>query len=515
MHSGIRSLDPAFARAQFDIWGCNQLYNGLLQLDDSLQVVPAIARGYQVEDGGKLYRFHLRQDVRFHDSPVFPNGKGRRVVAADFVFSFNRLIDPALASPGAWIFNDKIIFDSTATPPTGSFTAINDSTLEIRLREPFPPFAGLLSMQYCSVIPHEAASFFGKDFRRNPVGTGPFRFGNWDEENMLVLKRNDHYFETENGQPLPYLDAVCISFMANRQNEFFAFLQHNLDLLSGIDPSFKDNLLTPQGKLRPQFEGEFVMEKIPFLNTEYFGILRDTNSPVLRNNPLRMRQVRQAINYGFDREKMMRYLRNNIGRPATAGMVPPGLPSFSAKAVEGYSYNPQKALRLLEEAGFPNGQGLPEIACFTNPTYMDIAVFIQRQLQDIGIRLKIETTPPSEHRQYMAEKKMPFFRASWIADYPDAENYLALFYSPFKAPAGPNYTHFGNPTFDSLYEASRLITNDSARYPLYHRMERLVMEDAPVVVLFYDEVIRLIGNDVRGLNRNALNLVSLKRVRKE
>lgn len=506
MHGGVTSLDPAFARAQFNIWACNQLYNGLIQLDDQLVPQPAIAHRWEISDSGKVYTFFLRPEVRFHPHPLLGE-EGRPVVAADFAYSFARLIDPELASPGAWIFNDKV-----AGPE--SFVAVNDSTFQIRLLRPFPPLLGLLSMQYCSVVPPEVVEHYGEDFREHPVGTGPFQLGYWEEEARLVLRKNPLYWEWEDGQRLPYLEAVSISFMPNRQNEFFAFLDGDLDMVNGIDPGFADHLLTPLGELQEEFEGEFRLETLPYLNTEYMGILMDEESELMRDNPLRLQKVRQAINYGFDRTKMMRYLRYSLGTPGIYGMVPPGIPSFDSANVQGYDYNPQRALQLLEEAGYPRGEGLPEITLSTNPTYLDLAVFMERQLEDLGIPIRLETNPPSQHRQYMAEQKMAFFRGSWIADYPDAENYLTLFYGPYQAPAGPNYTHFQSARFDSLYRQSLLTTHDSARAALYLQMENLVMEQAPVVVLYYDEVVRLVQNYVTGLNRNPINLVTLKRVRK-
>ncbi|MFM7901996.1 MAG: ABC transporter substrate-binding protein, partial [Bacteroidota bacterium] len=169
--SGVSSLDPAFARGQADIWACNQLYNGLLQMNDSLEVMPCIADSFEVSEDGLEYRFKLRGDVFFHDSHVFPSGKGRKVIASDFKYSFNRILDPSTLSPGTWVFN-QVLRDSSGKP---SFSCLGDSIFIIRLAKPFPAFAGLLTTQYCSVVPHEAVEHYGKEFRKNPVGTGPFK----------------------------------------------------------------------------------------------------------------------------------------------------------------------------------------------------------------------------------------------------------------------------------------------------------------------------------------------------
>jgi peptide/nickel transport system substrate-binding protein len=224
--------------------------------------------------------------------------------------------------------------------------------------------------------------------------------------------------------------------------------------------------------------------------------------------------VRQAINYGFDRVKMMRYLRNNIGIAGTAGFVPAGTPWFDQKLVDGYHYDPVKAINLLGKAGYPGGKGLLPITLTTNASYLDLCKFIQSQLGEIGITVKIDVTPPATLRELIAQSKVSFFRGSWIADYPDAENYLSLFYTPNFCPAGPNYTHFSSHAFDKLYQECMLESNDSVRGIKYMQMDRMLMDEAPVVVLYYDEVLRFSRKNITGLGSNPLNLLNLKHVKK-
>ena len=219
-------------------------------------------------------------------------------------------------------------------------------------------------------------------------------------------------------------------------------------------------------------------------------------------NPLLNRKVRQSINYGFDRVKMMRYLRNNIGYAGTSGFVPMGMASFDPERVKGYHYNQQKALQLLQEAGYPNGKGLPEISLAVSPTYLDLCQYIQHELQQIGIKLKLDVQQAAQQRQMMRNYQLPFFRGSWICDYPDAENYLSLFYSKNLQPEGSNYTYYVNPQFDHLYEKSQTIIQDSLRNELYTQMDSMLMEDAPVVILYYDKAVRFTRSQVKdGINR--------------
>lgn len=508
--SGITSLDPAFARNQANIWAVNQLFNGLVQLDDQLKVQPSIAKKWEISPDGLAYTFHLRNDVCFHNSDIFSGGKGRKVRASDFVFSFDRLLDPKIASPGAWV-----LANVKKEGGKNSFFALNDSTLVIRLKAPFPPFLGLLSMQYCSVVPREAIEKYGIDFRQHPVGSGPFKFALWKEGVKLVMLKNEHYFETGTEGNLPFLDAVAVTFIVDKQSAFLEFVKGNLDFMSGLDASYKDELLTGSGELRSKHRDKLNMTKQPYLNTEYLGILIDTNFQPAAESPLRSKLIRQAINYGFDRVKMMRYLRNNIGIPGTAGFVPAGMPWFDQSQIKGYDYDPQKTLQLLESAGYPGGKGLPTITLTTNASYLDLCKFIQSQLGEIGIKLKIDVTPPATLREMMAQSKASFFRGSWIADYPDAENYLSLFYSPNFCPSGPNYTHYSSPLFDKLYRDCISETNDSVRGAKYMEMDSALMADAPVVVLYYDEVLRFSRKEITGLGSNPLNLLTLKRVKKK
>jgi len=504
---GIQSLDPAYASGQAATWVCNMLYNGLVDLDDSLHIVPMIAKHWNIAPDGKTYTFYLRDDVYFQHTAHYFFDKPPRVTAADFVYSFNRIVSPETASPGAWIFQ-KVARDDAGNY---AFFAINDTVFQIVLAEPFPPFLGILAMKYASVVPQEVVERYGKDFRKFPVGTGPFQFQRWEEGIKLVLRKNEDYFERdENNEKLPYLDAVAISFIIDKQVAFMEFMKGNLDFISGIEAGYKDALLTKEGTLHEEFADKITLQTGPYLNTEYLGFLLKEKE----NNPLLIKEIRQAINYGFDREKMIRYLRNNMGYANTSGFVPLGMASFNPYSVKGYHYDPQKALELLQQAGFPNGEGLPVIPLSVSASYVDLCQYIQHELNKIGIRISLEVQQAAQQRQMMRSYQLPFFRGSWICDYPDAENYLSLFYSKNLQPFGSNYTHYVNPTFDELFEKAKTITDDVLRNEYYTTLDSLLMEDAPVVVLFYDKKARFTQKNITGLDNSPTNLLNLKRVRK-
>jgi ABC-type transport system substrate-binding protein len=497
--SGISTLDPAFSKDQSIIWACNQLYNGLVQLDDSLNIKPSIANAWEITDSGKIYTFHLRKDVTFHTNKCFSTGT-RTVNAFDFVYSLHRIIDPKTASPGAWIFNGKV--DSLHP-----FTALDSFTFQIKLRQPFLPLMGILTMPYCSVVPQEAVAFYGLDFRANPVGTGPFQLKKWKEGVALILTKNEHYFEILGDERMPFMDGIRVSFIADKKSEIMAFQRKQLDFMTDLDAGNIKTMLDEKGELREAFTSQFVMSKTPNLNTEYLGInLSDSNA----TNPLTNVKIRQAINCGIDRKEILRYLRNGIGKPAENGFVPYGLPSFDGNN-KVYTYNSDKASKLIHEAGYSANHPMPKITLYTNETYREVGLMVAKQLSKIGMDVKLEINPSSILREWMVKGKANFFRGSWIADYPDAESYYAVFYGKNTAP--PNYTRFHNAEFDRIYEAALAESNISKRYELYHQLDKLIEVASPVIPLYYDEVLRFHHFHVKGLTPNALNLLNLKTVR--
>lgn len=500
---GITTLDPAYARNQTIIWPVSQLFNGLVQLDNELNVEPGIARQWTVSEDGRVYTFWLRKDVRFHDSPLLSE-ESRTVNAHDFVYSFERILDPAVASPGSWIFE--------YTDPGAAFTAVNDTVLEIRLSAPFPPFLSILAMPYCSVVPEEVVEVPSADFAHNPVGTGPFQFRSWDADEKLILLKNPDYFERDNdGRQLPYLKAVSISFIKDKQSEFLEFLKGNLDFLSGVHPAYKDELLTRSGTLNPDYRNRIRLITMPYLNTEYLGILQEPAEG--EDHLLLDRRIRKAINYGFDREKMMKYLRNNLGYAATAGMIPPGLPGHLEEG-SGYGYRPDRARELIREAGFSSGEQVPPVLLTTTSDYLDLCEYIQFELGKIGLDIEISVSTGGAFRNMVANGNLQFFRGSWIADYADAENYMALFYSGNFAPEGPNYTRFSSAGFDRLYERAIREADQEKRIALYRQMDSIVIAEAPVVPLYYDKVVRFVPLEITGFAPNPMNNLVLKTVRK-
>ena len=574
--AGILTLDPIYAKDLPHIWACNQIFNGLVAFDDEMNVVPAIAKSWNISDDGMTYTFILRDDVWFHEDECFEkttdnrqqttdivqnisatqqlsNSATRRVTAQDFVYSFNRVLDRKLNSSGNWIFSNvkrQRTTDNGQQTFEYAFNAVNDTVLEIELSQPFPAFLGILSMSYASVVPHEAVEYYGTEFGRHPVGTGPFKYQYWKEGVKLVFRKNPNYFEFEKTprrqdtktpsdfelatqqlsnsatQRLPYLDAISISFIIDKQVAFMEFIKGKFHFMSGIDARYKDELLTRDGQLRSEYEDEIYLIREPYLNTEYLAFFLGDDDTLGKERSL---ALRQAVSYSIDREKMLRYLRNGIGTPGNNGIIPAGLPGYSVETQDiasqiqktqnvaslhdgvtiGYPYNPKKAEQLLKD----NDLIGYELKLYTTQDYIDIAKFVQSALTEIGLNCRVEEMMPAALREKRANGNLSFFRSSWVADYPDAENYLSLFTTNNFTPQGPNYTHYSNAKFDELYQKSLTCNDLEERAKIYHEMDSLMMTEAPVVILFYDEVLRFVNKNVEGLGSNPTNMLNLKKVR--
>jgi peptide/nickel transport system substrate-binding protein len=499
--TGVSSLDPIQAKNQANMWPVHQLFNTLLEVDENLNIKPSIAKSWNFESNGKRISFTLRNDVYFHDDPAFKNGKGRLLNASDVCYSLSRLIDPQAASPGAWVLNELV--DSIQP-----FSAPNDSVFVLTLSKPLSSILGLLTMPYCSILPKEAVEKYGNEFGRHPVGSGPFRFLSWHENQAITLSKNDHYFESDSsGNKLPYLDGVQITFLPGKSAEFIAFQQKKIDFINDIDPSFKDELLTKTGKLKRKWEGLIKLEKSDYLNTEYLGIKMDFPKQSAFSDV----HFRKAINHAIDRKKLLFYLRNSIGIAANKGFVPGGLNAFFAKENTDY-YNPSLSKKHLDSSNYLLLNSTTFVLS-TVPTYSSLGSFIVSELKKIGLDCKLDVVQKSVLLDQMSSGNVLFFRGSWIADYPDPINYFSVLYG--KNPSPPNYTRFKNDRFDFLFESAQTELSHSKRDSFYNMMETIIQDEVPLIPLWYDQVLHFYQNDLINMRPNPLNMLELKKVSKK
>ena len=494
-YSNISSLDPAFSSTLRNIWPVNQLFNGLVKLDENLEIIEDLSHTWEISPDKKTYTFFLKTDIKFHPSKFFNNESDRIVNADDFVYSLKRLTDPKVASSGSWVLKN-----------VDSIYSINDSILKIELKKEFKPFLGILCMKYCSVVPKEVVENLGDEFGQNPIGTGPFIFKKWDQNIKLVLRKNDEYFEKDiTGKKLPYLDGISISLIPDKKSEFMELITGRLDMVSSPDNSIIDQIFDSKGNLQDRFNGEFKLIKKPYLNTEYIGF--NTKENLERDAKLRL-----AINHSIDRKKMIKFLRKNLGYAATSGIVPNGLNNPYKE--ERYIYDLDKAKKLINEYKDENNLDKVNITISTDAQYLDIIEFVQSELQKIDIYITIDITPPSILRQGKANGKFQAFRASWIADYPSDQNYFSLFYSKNHTPKGPNYTFFKSDEFDKLYNQTEINETNSNIMLIGGAMEDLIYQHSPVIPLYYDMSIRILNKRINGLNNNPINMLDLRKVKK-
>ncbi len=516
---GIENLDPVMCSNYPAIWPVMQSLEGLLQFDKEMNLVTLLAESYSISDDGLVYSFNITRNVFFHDDECFAGKKGRMLNAYDFKYCFERVCDPRTKTRGAWLFRDRVRgaveFINSIQNGNNDVNEISgikcpDSfTLVITLNKPFAPFLSILTMCYAYVYPREAVEFYKENFGYHPVGTGPFRFVRWEFDKELVFEKNQNYWKkNKTGNPLVYLDGFEVTFTRSPETEFLDFKEGRLDFYSP-SPEVLSQITDENGKLLPQYD--FDMVKQPWLNTVYLAVQLDENMPGGKNNILAgNKKLRQAISYALDREKIVRYVLKFKGIPAENGPIPIGMPGFS-KEVKGYSYDKVKAAELLKEAGYPNGKGLSlKLTISNEETQKLIGEAVQAQLKDVGIDVQLDFIQGSTLRSSQVGGELAFWRANWGADYFDPENFMALFYSKNKTPNGPNYTHYSNPKADSLYDLAMKLTDFNTRAKLYNEMENIVMEDAPWILLIYNEIIYLKNKRINGMYLDGLNNLILR-----
>ena len=506
----VTTLDPAFVRSQSENWIVSQIFNGLIDLDAQLQPVPALAKSWEISTDLLTYTFHLRSDVNF----CFVDKQGkvttRKMVASDVAYSLSRIADPATSSPGAWIFVGKI--DSQLNRV---FIAPNDSTFVLKLVSPAASFLGLLSTNFGYVVPKEYARLDKSYLARNPVGTGPFYVRRWEDEIKLVMRKNPHYHEKDTqGVPLPYLDAINVTFVKNKQTAFMQFAAGSYDFFNGLEGSFKDELLTDQAMLKPKYAQKMKAIITPFLNTEYVGCYLGEYPG--KTNWLKDVHLRRALFYAVDKQKLVRFFRNGLGDAGDWGVVPPILNAHEKETITEANAAWQKALAEYQQSGYAKQTNKPEIVLSTTADYLDMMVYLQETWGRLGVKIKVDIQTGGMLRQLRNEGKLMLFRGSWIADYPDAENFLACYYAPYLSPMGPNYTHFEDAQFDTLYrliEVGESGQKASLRKQYIQQANQILIDQAPVIPLYYDKSIRLIQPWVQGLENDAANRLVLKRVK--
>lgn len=495
-----------------------QIYEGLVKFNQqTLAIEPSIAKSWDINPEGTLYTFHLRNDVYFHDDPCFKDGKGRRVTAYDIKYCFDRLSfhNPA-DNQGFWIFKDVVkganeyneATSNNIIPEAGveGIKVINDSTISIELYSPFSVFLSRLGLIFAKVYPQEAVETYGSEMRVKCVGTGPYRLKLLKENEIAFLTRNDNYWgKDEYGQQLPYIDHIKVTFIKEKRSELLSFKKGEVDFLYRFPLDMVDEILYPDGRLKEEYEHNQLQSE-PVMAFQYYGFLN--THPIFKQ-----KEVRQAFCYAIDRDRLCTYTLRNAGFPAKYGMVPPGTGAYDATLVKGYDFQPDKAKQLLADAGYPNGENFPKITLQLNSgggRNEQVAEAIQKMLDEVlNIKVELLTVPWAQHTEAVESAKAIFWRLGWVADYPEAENFLNLFLSKYVPEDITEKTYINsyryvNKEFDKVLEKALRTVDEQERNKLYAVADQIVTNDAPVLPLFYDKDFRLLQPNLHNFHQNAM-----------
>jgi len=520
----IRGFDPVKAGDVASAMAIGKIYEGLLEYDylkRPYQLIPLLATDLpEISEDGLTYRFQIREGILFQDNPCFTrsDGRGRELVAEDFVYAIKRVADLNTESTGYWAFNDRIVGLDAFRETTGGdketdydqevlgLRSEGSHTLLIELKRPYPQLLYILAMHYAFAVPREAVEYYGEEFVNHPVGTGPFQLKSWQRNYRVEFERNPGWgpegrLETypsegevgelmsgllrDAGKPLPLLDGIVQYVVGDPQTQWLMFLSGQFDRFSGISRDNWDVVVTPDKKLDERFvEKGITLFSEPTIDCFYIGFNMD--DPLLGKN----KKLRQALSAAFDSETWIKFFNNRITEANSP--VPPGLAGHFEELAP-YRYDLDKAKMLLAEAGYPDGLD-PETGERLSMT-IDIgsadsseAIQSTELFIDFMRKIGVDIVPQYNHwpafLERMDRRQVQLYRLAWIADYPDAENFLQLFYGPNQSP-GPNHSNYENEQFDRIYERARVLQDSPERTAFYEHMCRMVLEECPWILTHY------------------------------
>jgi len=475
-----RTLDPAHFTGVDSEGVARRIFNGLVKFDSHLNIVPDLAQSWQISEDGRVYTFHLRKGVRFHN--------GRELTADDVRFSCERLLRKETASHRAWVVAavaGAAALRSGRADSLAGLATPDKYTVVFTLEEPFAPFLSHLAMAHASIVPKEEIEKPGPPFGRRPVGTGPFRFKRWDDNNVIELTRNDDYF----------LGPASLSGIR------FRIIKEPIVAYQEYCAGNLEHCAVPEGYYEKIVSGprKNQLRVTPTLSTYYLGIMM-SRSPLGRNAHLR-----RALNYAIDREYLCRKILGASHTPAK-GLIPPGLPSYN-RSLAGYAFDPERAKLELRKAGFGPSNPPPVFTFYfrSKPPTPRIAQAIQADLKRAGIRVELHPRDLGALKDAVNKAKPDLFYLSWIADFPDADNFLQLFNSARQGPAG-NRVRYANPVVDALLAEVRKTADPQARILLYRKIEQQIVNDSPWVFISHKQTQLLLKPYVRNFHLTAMDV---------
>jgi len=504
----------------------NQIYEGLVRFQqETLDVVPAIAEKWEVNETATSYIFHLNKGIRFHDDPCFAEGKGREVTAQDFVYCFQRLCTASPDNQMFWLFKDKVVGakEYYASTVSGSplaegvsgIKALDDHTLQIDLQFPFAGFLSILGQPGCWVFPQEAYEKYGIDMRVSCVGTGPFRMKMMKENEAVVLDRNPNYWrQDEHGNQMPYLDAIKFSFVKEKKAELLQFRKGQLDMVFTLPIEMIGDVMSELKDAKKGGNRDFETQVISAFGVQYYAFQHESET-------FGDKRVRQAFNYAIDRKAIMNFTLQGEGEEGIYGIVPPAFSKYDFDSVIGYQFDGEKARALLAEAGYPDGKGFPTLDLSLNSggtNYELVAEVIKTMLKEtLNINVNLDVVTTAQHLDNAETGKSLFWRDAWLADYPDPENFLNLLYGK-NVPAQldeksyVNSVRYRSTEFDSIFELAVREVDSEARYRLYRMADQVALDDAAIMPIYYEEFTRLLHGYVKNFPQNGMEYRDMSEV---
>jgi oligopeptide transport system substrate-binding protein len=521
------SLYPLSAVDKFSSNITSQIFEGLTKFNAfDLSVLPCLATKWESNQEATKWLFYIRKDVHFHDDDCFADGKGRSLTVQDVLYSFNQLCTYNSNNLSFdFTFKDNILgatehFNNTKRNKNFEGTveginAINDSVIEITLTKPYSGFPTLLASYPCAIYPKEAVEKYGVEVKKHPVGTGPFALKYLKENENVVLERNTKYWAyDDNGNQLPYLDAVKFSFIKEDKTEVLEFKNGKIDMIYQV----------PSEYVKEFKEGSSVKSNnytylsTPSMSVFFYGF--NINSPAFKDV-----KVRKAFNLAFDRKKFTDYTLQGEATAANKSVVAP-LQAFEDQGynfekINGHGFEPEKARKLLAEAGYPNGKGFPEFVIeynSGNEINAMSAEFLQSALKEVlNINCKINQLPTTEHFQNIYNNSCDLWKYRFIADYPDPANFLNQFYGKnvpedLEDPSYTNATRYKNQKFDSLIDLANNAKTVTDRYNYFQQAEQILIDDAAFMPLFYNQNNMVIKNHAKNIGLNGMDHRDLSKV---
>ncbi|MBK6755743.1 MAG: ABC transporter substrate-binding protein [Flavobacteriales bacterium] len=500
----------------------SQIYQGLVRFDQQdLTIEPCLAERWEVDASATTYTFHLRKDVFFHADPVFANEKERRFDANAVLYCFQRICTASPENQMFWLFQDKVVganvfYAATAegnAPAKGveGFEVVDEHTFRIRLTHPFPSFLHLLAHQGSWIWPARLWDVYGRDLMAHAIGTGPFRLKTSSPDEVFVLERDpDHWDRDENGNQLPFLDAVRCTLEPDKNKELDSFLAGKLSCMFEVPV---DRITVLNDSLDETGAIRFLVQTVPGLAVQFYGF--NGTRP-----PFQDVRVRRAVALAIDRRFLVDSVLKGMAVAALHGIVAPGLAGYPYELVPGHPFAPDSARGLLADAGFPNGEGFPPLILQVSAGfgYVEVAEAVQNMLeQELGVATILSMLPADQHFERIEMGRAQVWREGWLADFPDPENFLALLYgknavADTALPTFLNTTRYRDPRYDSLFTLAQRTVDLVERARYLALAEQVAMIDVAITPLYHERSVRLLQPWVRDLPQNPMEYRDLSTV---